>query len=216
VLTGGSPVAIPEITELANALLYVWYPGEEGGRAVANVLFGDTVPSGRLPVTFPKSVDQLPPYEDYSMAGRTYKYMTGEPLFPFGYGLSYTKFEYADLRLDQTEVPAGQSIKIDVTVKNTGNRAADEVVQCYLSDLEASVRVPRYDLKGFQRIFLWPGQSRTVCFELTADAMKLVNNEGDLVLEPGQFRVTLGGSSPGPRALELGAPKPVSAVFTVR
>ncbi len=216
VLTGGSPVAIPEIAEIANAILYIWYPGEEGGRAVANVLFGDTVPSGRLPITFPKSVDQLPPYDDYSMVGRTYKYMKEEPLFPFGFGLSYTNFKYENLVLEQTQVAAGKPVTVEVTVTNTGRRAADEVVQCYLSDLEASVRVPMYDLKGFQRVYLWPGQSRTVRFELTAEAMKLVDNDGNRVLEPGDFRVTVGGSSPGPRALALGAPAPVSGVFTVQ
>ena len=216
VLTGGSPVAISEVEEIANAILYVWYPGEEGGRAVANVLFGDTVPSGRLPLTFPKSVDQLPPYDDYSMVGRTYKYMKQEPLYPFGFGLSYTSFEYANARLDRSSVAAGQSVMVEVTVTNTGKRAADEVVQCYLSDLEASVRVPLYDLKGFQRVFLWPGQSRQVRFEIPADAMKLVDNDGKSVLEPGQFRVTVGGSSPGARSLALGAPQPVSAVFTVQ
>lgn len=216
VLTGGSPVAIPEIEEIANAILYVWYPGEEGGRAVADVLFGDTVPSGRLPLTFPKSVDQLPPYDDYSMVGRTYKYMKEEPLFPFGFGLSYTTFKYADPVLDHSQVTSGQPITVEVTVTNTGRVAADEVVQCYLSDLEASVRVPQYDLKGFQRVFLWPGQSRKVRFELTADAMKLVDNDGNRVLEPGQFRVTVGGSSPGSRSVDLGAPAPVSTVFTVQ
>ncbi|MFZ0426918.1 MAG: fibronectin type III-like domain-contianing protein, partial [Acidobacteriota bacterium] len=175
-----------------------------------------TVPSGRLPITFPKSVDQLPPYDDYSMVGRTYKYMKEEPLFPFGFGLSYTNFKYENLVLEQTQVAAGKPVTVEVTVTNTGRRAADEVVQCYLSDLEASVRVPMYDLKGFQRVYLWPGQSRTVRFELTAEAMKLVDNDGNRVLEPGDFRVTVGGSSPGPRALALGAPAPVSGVFTVQ
>ncbi len=129
VLTGGSPIAIPEIYEIADAILYVWYPGEEGGTAVGDILFGDAVPSGRLPFTVPKSVDDLPPFEDYSMKGRTYKYMEKEPLFPFGFGLSYTTFEYSDLNISSENGKA----KLSVTLKNSGNFDAEEVAQIYLT-----------------------------------------------------------------------------------
>jgi len=215
VLTGGSPLAMPEVHELADAILYVWYPGEQGGAAVADVIFGDACPSGRLPVTFPKSTDQLPPYADYSMVGRTYRYVTAEPLYPFGFGLSYTQFEYANLKLDAARVRKGDSIRATVTVKNTGPCSAEEVVQLYVTDVEASVRVPISALKGFKRIALRPGQSRTVTFTIAPEMMSLINENGESVLEPGDFRVLVGGCSPGNRGPALGAAKPAQAVFNV-
>ena len=138
VVTGGSPIALGEVEDLVEAILFVWYPGMEGGKAVADVLFGDVSPAGKLPLTFPKSLDQLPSFDDYSMDGRTYRYMTEEPLYPFGFGLSYSAFEYADLKLDKSEIGIGDSLNVSVTVKNTGDRTAPEVAQFYLSDLEAS------------------------------------------------------------------------------
>ena len=216
VLTGGSPLAIPEVHELADAILYVWYPGEQGGRAVADVLFGDVSPSGRLPITFPKSVKQLPPFDDYSMAGRTYRYMKKEPLYPFGFGLSYTHFEYKNLKLDADKVKQGDSIRATVTVKNIGNSDGDEVVQLYITDIEASTRTPLYALKGFKRISLKAGQSKTIEFTITPEIMALINNSGESVLENGEFKVTIGGCSPGNRGIALGAPEPVQATFTLQ
>ncbi len=216
VLTGGSPVAIPEVHELADAVLYVWYPGEQGGAAVADVIFGDASPAGRLPLTFPKSTDQLPPYGDYSMLGRTYRYMTAEPLYPFGFGLSYSRFEYSDLKLDSTQLRQGDAVSATVTIKNVGDLAGDEVVQLYLTDIEASVRTPISALKGFHRIRLKPGQQQTVAFTVTPEMMSLVDENGDNRLEPGRFQVTIGGCSPGARGTDLGAPQPVQATFIVR
>jgi len=215
VLLGGSPMAVPEVQELADAVLLSWYPGEEGGRAVADVLFGDAAPSGRLPLTFPKSLDQLPPYEDYSMAGRTYRYMTEEPLYPFGFGLSYTTFEYGPIELSADKVAAGESVTARVSVKNVGDTAAEEVVQLYVSDLVASVPVPQAALKGFRRVALGPGESETVEFEVTVDLMEMVNESGERVLEKGAFALTIGGASPGERAVALGAPVPARAEFLV-
>ena len=213
VLTGGSPFAIPEVHELADAILFAWYPGEQGGNAVADVLFGDESPMGRLPVTFPKSTDQLPPFDDYSMTGRTYRYMTEEPQYPFGFGLGYTKFEYSDIRLDNTNIRQGDSLQARATLKNVGEYYGEEVAQLYLSDLEASVDTPRYALKGFQRIRLQPGQQRTIIFTITPEMMSIVDESGNSVLEPGQFKVTIGGCSPGARGVELGAPEPAETVF---
>ncbi len=213
VLTGGSPFAMPEVHELADAILFAWYPGEQGGNAVADVLFGDEFPMGRLPVTFPKSTDQLPPFDDYSMTGRTYRYMTEEPLYPFGFGLGYTKFEYSDIRLDDTNIEQGESIQARATLKNVGEYYGEEVAQLYLSDLEASVETPVNALKGFQRIRLQPGQQRTVIFTITPEMMSIVDESGNSVLEPGQFKITIGGCSPGTRGVELGAPEPVETVF---
>src|SRR5687768_8431328 len=134
VLTGGSPIALGEVEDLVDAILFVWYPGMEGGRAVADVLFGDIAPAGKLPLTFPKSLDQLPPFDDYSMNGRTYRYMTEEPLYPFGFGLSYTTFAYRDLQITS---PGSSGFDAAVMVENVGAVAADEVVQFYLSALDS-------------------------------------------------------------------------------
>ncbi len=215
VLTAGSPLAIGEVHELADAVLYVWYPGEQGGLGVADVLFGDAAPSGRLPLTFPKSVEQLPPYEDYSMEGRTYRYMTEEPLYPFGFGLSYTQFEYGDLTLDRERVSQGDPVQASVTVRNTGEMVGEEVVQLYVTDVEASTRTPIAALKGFQRVALKPGQKKAVRFTITPEMMSLVDEDGQSVLEPGEFRITVGGCSPGGRGIALGAARPSQATFVV-
>jgi beta-glucosidase len=215
VVTGGSPIALGEIEEMVEAILFVWYPGMEGGKAVADVLFGDTSPAGKLPLTFPKSLDQLPPFEDYNMEGRTYRYMTQEPLYPFGFGLSYSTFEYTDLRVAQSEVHAGDYSNINITVKNTGNCTAAEVAQFYLSDLEASTIVPISKLIGFHRISLQPGESQTLDFILTSEMMSFFDDQGSLTLEPGEFRLEVGGCSPGKRGQLLGAPTPQTAVFKI-
>jgi beta-glucosidase len=213
VLTGGGPIALGDIADLVEAILFVWYPGEAGGEAVADILFGQAAPSGRLPITFPRSVEQLPPFADYGMAGRTYRYMTAEPLFPFGFGLSYTTFEYSRLTLAAGQVAAGETLRGEVTVHNGGAVAGEEVLQLYLSDLEASVPVPQHKLIGFRRVALEPGQSVVVAFEAPAEAMMLVDEAGRSVFEPGDFRLTVGGCSPGARGEALGAATGVSAVF---
>jgi beta-glucosidase len=216
VVTGGSPIALGDVEEFADAILFVWYPGMEGGHAVADVLFGDASPSGKLTLTFPKSLDQLPAFDDYSMKGRTYRYMTEEPLYPFGFGLSYSKFDYSDLKLEKMSVVAGESIDLTVKVKNTGSRDAAEVVQFYLSDLKASTIVPLNHLVGFERVFLKQGEDRAVKFTLTPEMMSFFNDEGKLTLEPGDFKLEVGSCSPGKRGQELGASKPVTAVFSVK
>ena len=215
VLTGGSPIALGDLEDLMAAIVYVWYPGQEGGKAVADVLFGDVAPSGKLPLTFPKSLEQLPPFEDYDMAGRTYRYATEEPLFPFGFGLSYTDFTYSDLKLDKASVAAGDSLTLHCKLTNSGSVAAGEVAQIYLSDLEASTVVPLSSLIGFQRVQLKPGESTDITFTITPEMMKLVNDAGERVLEPGEFRVTVGGCSPSERGATLGAAAPVSGTFVV-
>jgi len=215
VLTGGSPIALGEVEEMVDAILFVWYPGMEGGRAVADVLFGDVSPSGKLPITFPKSLEQLPPFDDYSMDGRTYRYMTQDPLYPFGFGLSYSTFEYSDLKLEKNKVTLGDSLNLSLTLKNNGPSDAAEVVQFYLSDLEASTIVPLHHLIGFERIELKAGQSRNVKFSITPEMMSFINDDGKLTLEPGGFRLEVGGCSPGKRGQELGASKPVIATFEV-
>ena len=215
VLTGGSPIALGEVEELVDAVIFVWYPGMEGGRAVADVLFGDVSPSGKLPLTFPKSMDQIPAFDDYSMKGRTYRYMTEEPLYPFGFGLSYSSFEYADLHLGKENIASGESLNFYLTVRNSGDQTAAEVVQFYLTDIEASTIVPLHHLIGFKRIELSPGECQKVTFRITPEMMSFFNNDGKLSLEPGDFRLEVGGCSPGKRGKDLGAPKPVTAVFNL-
>ena len=216
ILTGGSPIALGELEDMVDAILFVWYPGMEGGRAVADVLFGDVSPAGKLPVTFPRSLDQLPAFEDYSMQGRTYRYMTEEPLYPFGFGLSYSCFEYSELHLDQTGVAPGDSLEVSVTVHNKGNYDAAEVIQFYLSDLQASTFVPLHHLIGFERVYFKAGESRSVKFAITPEMMSFYNEDGKLTLEPGEFRLEVGGCSPGRRGQHLGAHKPVTATFEVK
>jgi beta-glucosidase len=150
-----------------------------------------------------------------AMVGRTYRYMTAEPLYPFGFGLSYTQFEYANLKLDAARVRKGDSVRATATVKNIGPRPAEEVVQLYLTDVKASVRVPISALKGFKRVALKPGQSRTVTFTITAEMMSLIDENGQSVLGTGDFRILVGGCSPGTRGPALGAAKPAQAVFGI-
>jgi beta-glucosidase len=196
VLINGSAVAINWANKYATAILEAWYPGEEGGTAIADVLFGDYNPGGRLPVTFYTSVEQLPPFDDYRMEGRTYRYLKVEPLFPFGYGLSYTQFKYRRLQVKPKRIKPGQRVQLSVEVQNTGRRAGDEVVQFYVSDVAASVPVPLHQLQGFERIHLAAGEKKTVSCTLKPKQMSLINAEGKRVVEPGEFRVTAGGGQP--------------------
>jgi beta-glucosidase len=197
VLLSGSAVAVNWANDNVPAILAAWYPGGEGGTAIADVLFGDYNPAGRLPVTFYKSVDQLPPFTDYSMQGRTYRYFKGEPLYPFGYGLSYTNFVYSNLRLEPKTVKAGEQVKVTVDVMNAGGRAGDEVVQLYLTDTAASAPVPIRTLVGFDRVSLRPREKRTVAFTIAPRQMSLIDDAGKRVIEPGEFLVSAGGGQPG-------------------
>ena len=216
VLLGGSPMAIPEVHDLADAVVLAWYPGEEGGRAVADVLFGDAAPSGRLPVTFPRATGDLPPYEDYSMAGRTYRYLTVDPLYPFGFGLGFTTFRYGPLSLSKATVGLAEGVTARVTITNTGRVAAEEVVQLYVTDIDAGARAPRAALQGLRRVRLGAGEANTVEFAIDASMLTIVDDAGREVHPQGRFRLTIGGASPGPRAVSLGAPEAALAVLTVR
>jgi beta-glucosidase len=215
VLFGGSPISLGEVEEMVQAVLFVWYPGQEGGRAIADVLFGKAMPSGKLPLTFPKSLADLPPFEDYAMAGRTYRYADAEPLYPFGFGLSYTRFAYQGLKLAKNRLASGQALVFSCTVANTGNWDGEEVVQVYLSDLEATVMVPKHKLVAFRRVALKAGESRKISFTLDPEVFKLVDETGELRLEPGVFRLQVGGCSPGERGQALGAPEMLSAIVEV-
>jgi beta-glucosidase len=211
VITGGSPMNLSEIHELADAVLLAWYPGEEGGNAVADIIFGKVSPSGKLPVTFPKSLQQLPSYEDYSMKGRTYRYMTEEPMYPFGYGLTYSTFDYGTLKTSTQNVKKGQSMTVETTVSNKGKTASDEVIQLYISHPGAGENEPLYSLKGFQRINLAAGASKVVKFTVTPDMLSLVNDNGETLETTGKVTFYVGGSSPMQRSETLGIAKPAAA-----
>lgn len=196
VLLNGSALAIPWAAEYVPAILEAWYPGQAAGTAIADVIFGYYNPAGRLPVTFYRSVDQLPPFDDYDMEGRTYRYFRGDPIFPFGHGLSYTTFRYGDLQLPVT-AEVGEEVRISVAVRNTGLVAGEEVVQLYLTDLEASAPVPIRSLQGMQRVNLEPGERQTVSFTLTPRQLSLIDSRWERVVEPGVFEVSVGGKQPG-------------------
>ncbi len=195
VLTSGSALGVNWASEHVAAILQLWYPGEEGGTALADVLFGDYNPGGRLPVTFYKSVAQLPPFEDYRMTGRTYRYFEGEPLFPFGYGLSYTRFAYGKLEAPK-QVNAGDNVVAKVAVTNTGKVEGDEVVQLYVKHLAAPVPVPIRSLQGFKRVHLAPGQAETISFTLTPRQLSLIDRSRRVV-EPEELEIQIGGGQIG-------------------
>ncbi len=213
VLIAGSALGINWAEDHVDAIVDAWYPGQEGGTAIADVLFGDYNPGGRLPLTFPRSIGDVPDFADYRMKGRTYRYLEHSPLYPFGFGLSFTSFEYSNLQLSSAETDASQPLEIDVTVQNTGKAHGEEVVQLYLKDLEASSVQPIHSLRGFQRIALGPGESRRVQFRLTEKDLSLIDDDGKRVLEPGRFRVHVGGSQPDARSVELLGRAPLSAEF---
>jgi len=210
VLLCGSALAVGWADEHVGAILEAWYPGQAAGAAIADVLFGSYNPAGRLPVTFPRSLDDVPDFKSYSMRGRTYRYLEKEPLYPFGYGLSYTRFEYTGVAISKPKLGAEETLEVSATVTNAGSRAGDEVVQLYVKDLEASTSVPHHELRGFERITLAPGESRTVSFTLTPRALSLIDDAGRRVLEPGSFRLFIGGSQPDARSVALTGQKVLS------
>jgi beta-glucosidase len=200
VLMNGSALGVNWINEHANAILEAWYPGEEGGTAVAETLSGKNNPAGRLPVTFYKDVSQLPNFEDYGMANRTYRYFNGKPLYPFGYGLSYSKFQYSDLSVPTQAVAAGQPVSADVTVTNTSNVAGDEVVQVYLK-FPAVKGAPLIALRGFRRIHLEAGASQKIHFDLKDRDLGMVTEDGNPLIAQGDYTISIGGGQP-----DTGAP----------
>ena len=210
IITGGSPMNLAAVHEIADAVLLVWYPGEEGGNAVADVLFGKVAPSGRLPITFPKSLDQLPAFENYAMKGRTYRFMDAEPMYPFGFGLSYTSFKYSALKLSQTLIRKNESIDAELIVTNTGKVPADEVVELYISHPHAGNDAPIYALKNFKRIALAAGESKRLNFKITPEMLTLINDAGEAVFVNGDVNIYIGGSLPSERSKTLGAADCVS------
>ena len=196
VIMTGSSVSINREHETVPAILQAWYGGEAAGHAIADVLFGDYNPAGRLPVTFYKSVDDLPPFENYDMEGRTYRYFNGEVLYPFGYGLSYSQFSYNNLILEKKEIYTSEPLAVSVDVTNTGSVNGEEVVQLYIRNLESKEIMPLKELRGFERVFINAGQTIAVTITLDPEELAYYNSEqGDYVVEPGPYEIMVGPSS---------------------
>jgi beta-glucosidase len=208
VLLTGSAVAVNWEQENLPAILCGWYPGQHGD-AVADVLFGTYNPAGRLPVTFYKSIDQLPPFENYDMQGRTYRYFKGEPLYPFGHGLSYTAFKYSDLKINKKQAAVDDAVEISFTIANTGKIDGDEVPQLYVRDVEFKLPMPLKQLRGFKRIHLKAGESKTITFKLTPnqDMNYYDAKKSDYAVEPGDFEIQIGSSSADVRLKGIAAVK---------
>ena len=199
VLMNGSALSVNWVKDHANAAIEAWYPGEEGGRAVAQTLAGVNNPAGRLPVTFYTGADQLPPFEDYSMANRTYRYFTGTPLYPFGYGLSYSKFDYSNARLSAKTLKAGEPLTVEVDVKNVSPRDGDEVVQVYLTYPKLS-GAPIRALRGFTRVHIPAGKAEHVSITLQPRDLSYVSQGAKVLISPGSYTVSIGGGQPGTSA----------------
>ena len=204
VVTGGGPIDMSEIYENSDAVVMTWYSGQEGGYALGDLLFGDVNFSGRLPITFPVSVDALPAFEDYTMQGRTYKYMDDNIMLPFGYGLTYGKVSYSDVTIVNPGHKGKQPVQVQATLKNDSNYEVEEVAQVYLSAPGAGVTTPISSLVGFQRVKLAPNTTQTVEFVIAPDQLKMVQEDGTSKLMKGQYTITVSGAAPGKRSDELG------------
>lgn len=209
VLTGGSALAVPEVHELADAVLCAWYPGCEGGRGVADVLFGDVAPGGRLPFTVPVATSDLPAFDDYAMAGRTYKFATKEPLYPFGFGLTFGQIRFSDARADRSILREDETLEVTAQVTNESGRTLPAVVQCYIAPPSDWPEAPAAVLAGFERLTIPPASASAVTFHLSSTAFRQFDARGNAVHHRGTYRVWIGSASPGPRAVALGAPSPV-------
>ena len=204
VIKSGSAIELTEISKYVDAIIYAWYLGEQGGNAIADVIFGDVNPSGKLPITIPKSLSHLPYYSDYNMDNRTYKFTNHKPMYPFGFGLSYSSFDYSDLSLKKKKIDIGDSIELNFEVFNNSNIPGEEVVQVYINDIEASFRTPNSSLIFFQRIHLNSGEKKKINLLIDDNTMGSYNEKGVKEIEPGNFKIFVGGSSPGDRSKELG------------
>ena len=209
VLANGSALSVNWAKQNVNAILESWYAGEEGGAAIAETLSGRNNPAGRLPVTFYTGVDQLPPFGDYAMNNRTYRYFKGTPLYPFGYGLSYTTFSYKSLTLPKNQIKAGDPLVVDVTVTNTGKREGDEVAQVYLSFPNVA-GAPLRALRAFKRVHLKAGEAQKVRFELNERALSMVSEAGEPIIAEGEYLISIGGGQP-----DTGAPT-IAGKFQVK
>lgn len=213
-LSGGSPINIDAIRDYVKAILLIWYPGEEGGNAVADIIVGKTSPSGKLPITFIKNLSDLPAFTDYSMNGRTYRFSTDNTDYPFGFGLSYSTFTFSDLRLTSRRITRNSVLSGSFNVNNEGDYDADEVAQIYLEYPESAFGI-KYQLVYFKRVSIKSKESIEINFEISPEQLLVCNPEGKFELHPGEFNLIVGSCSPGKAGLIKGAPQPITASFHI-
>lgn len=216
VVNTGSAIDLRYAQQHCAAIIQAWYNGSYSGKALAELIFGEYSPCGKLPITFYNSIEELPDFEDYSMENRTYRYFKQKPLYPFGYGLSYTKFEYSNLQLSSNKIGKNNDLNLEVTVKNIGNMDSDEIVQIYIKDNESSQIIPNVSLCGFQHIHLKSKQSKVLEFTIKNDSFKVVDKDGNKFVELGTFTIYVGGSQPDDRSFELTGTKCLEAIVTVK
>ena len=209
VLTGGEAIAFPR--DIADAVLFAWYPGEEGGNAVADIIFGDASPSAHLPVTFPAKTEDLPDFSDYDMKGRTYRYATKTPLYPFGFGLTYTKWQFTDLECKKKS----DTVSVKVKVNNKGNSDGDECVQAYVQKNERDETQPIYSLRAFKKVHVKKGESAIVDFELPLKAFETITQEGESQIQTGDYTIIISDSAPDPIAVTLGATECIKGTIKI-
>jgi len=216
VITGGSAISSPEVHDMADAILYAWYPGEQGGQAVGDIIFGKVSPSGKLPVTFVKTMEDLPPYEDYNMKGRTYRYMDKEPLYPFGFGLSYADIKVNDLKASSNTVKKSKSVTLSVNISNNYDKGVEEVLQVYVRKVDRKANDTNYDLRSFKRVSLPANSPQSVDIVLDNRAFSVYTEKGDLKLVKGKYEVFVGTSLPSDRSVKLGAPESQAVIIEVK
>ena len=204
VINSGSALNLAEVEPYVDAILYAWYLGEQGGNAIADIIFGNSNPSGKLPITIPESLSHLPLYDNYNMENRTYKFTNHQPMYPFGFGLSYSIFSYSDLSIKNNKIDIGDSIDLNFEVFNNSDIAGEEIIQVYIKDINASFRTPNSSLIFFKRVQLNAGEKKKINLVIDDNMMSSFNEKGDQVIEPGNFKIFVGGSSPGVRSKELG------------
>ena len=204
VISSGSAIEFSGVEGLADAIIYNWYSGEQGGSAIADVIFGDVNPSGRLPITIPKSIDHLPEFSDYSMENRTYRFTNFEPLYPFGFGLSYSNFKYSNIKLSDNNIARNDSVTVSFDVDNIGHFDGNEIVQLYISNMDSKFRVPKYSLKDFKKIHLKVNERKRIQFILNNSMLNSIDDMGREVLNNGEYKIWISGSSPHKRSIDLG------------
>lgn len=204
VISSGSAIELSGVEGLADAIIYNWYSGEQGGSAIADVIFGDVNPSGRLPITIPKSIDHLPEFSDYSMENRTYRFTNFEPMYPFGFGLSYSNFKYSNIKLSDNNIAKNDSVTVSFDVDNIGYFDGNEIVQLYISNMDSKFRVPKYSLKGFTKIHLKANERKRIQFILNKSMLNSIDEMGREVLSNGKYKIWISGSSPHKRSIDLG------------
>ena len=213
VISSGSAIELSGVEGLADAIIYNWYSGEQGGSAIADVIFGDVNPSGRLPITIPKSIDHLPEFSDYSMENRTYRFTNFEPMYPFGFGLSYSNFKYSNIKLSDNNIARNDSVTVSFDIDNIGYFDGNEIVQLYISNMDSKFRVPKYSLKGFKKIHLKANERKRIQFILKKSMLNSIDDMGREVLNNGEYKIWISGSSPQRRSIDLGISQ-ISAILS--